>query len=239
MKASSSCKLRVVLACCLIPALWATVPSKADVGGGGKLQTPYAKPGNVTEEELVKVKALSARCRDATIPLDRPDFPPRPKHLALVVAKQGKISGKPMYKFEGKDEAGKPASADFSDVKDFKVIRFQKKDCLLEITIFPTITPKDLLEKKPSYSELATNYTKSVRLWMQVDRPGGDLAIAGEDWDGRRQFVARMRDIKPNSTVHLEYGRSKEVGGTGDAIWFATDSVIQDPRYPHRLVFLK
>ena len=128
---------------------------------------------------------------------------------------------------------------DFQAVKEFKVIRFEKKDCLLEITSFPTIAPKDLLQKKPSFSDLVTNYTSSVRLWLNVDRPAGDLVIAGEDWDGKRELVAKVRDIKPNSAVVLKYGRSKEVDGTGDAIWFATHSVIQDANYPFRLVLKK
>ncbi len=240
MKMNDSCKLPLTAACLFILAIGAPIPSKAGVGGGsGKPNTPYANTDKVNEEDLVKVKAISARCRDATVPFNRPDIPPKVKHLALVAAKGDKIAGELVYKFEGKDEAGKPSSVDFSDVKEFKLIRFQEKDCLLEIVIFPTIAPKDLLEKKPSYSELAANFISSVRLWVQVDTAAGDLAITGEDWDGKREFVAKVRDIKPNTVISVDYGRSKEMRGSGDAIWFATESVIKDPKYPHRLFFAK
>lgn len=236
MKAINSCNFRCVLACAIIAGLWAAISTKADVGGGGKRQTPYDEPGNVSEEAVMRVKAVSARRRGATIPIEGRDFP-SVMNLAIVVAKDGKISSDSVYRFEGKDENGKIASVDFSDVKAFKVLRIEKKKCLLEIITFPTITPKDLLANRPSYSELVNSYASSVNLWVQVETPNGEVSIAGEDWDGNRKFVATMRDVKPNSTISLKYGRSKEVGGTGDAIWFATKSVIEDPAYPYKLVF--
>jgi hypothetical protein len=159
-----------------------------------------------------------------------------------------------LFEFTGVDESGKDISVDFSVVQSFKIVRIENQQALFEITVFPDITPEDLLKLKPSYTELRDRHTRIIRMWLVLqDRKRGDLYLAGvvgkeprvmlestgyremrDSWfEHGRYYIEseeRMEHIEINREVKLEYN--------GNSVWWAIPSVIKDRKYPYRQYFL-
>lgn len=235
MKTSCSRLLPVLaLGLSLLPCLL-----RADVGGGsGRPMGPYRHPESVTADEMARIKKLSSRLRWAEIPVQTTEYGAAVFSLATGYMKDGQRPASVAYAFEGETEDGAKLKVDFADVRDFKVLQLKRKKFLFEITIFPDITPELLLQKRPSFSELAERHTKTVRLWVPAVTKAGELALLDASSSATDSEFALVRTIKTDVKIELRYQTSREVDASGHPIWFAIDTVITDPKYPYR-VFAK
>lgn len=217
-------------------------------GGGGVLITPYVPEKEIKEEEVVQVKNMSSRTRLVnTLELKETVIDGPLEYVGLLYVEDQDVEGEPFFQFKGVSESGDEITIDFSEVERFLVLRiknrwFAKDQAFLEVVRFPDISPKDLLTKRPAYSDLREKYTKRVRLWIPLENNNkNELCLVGKKWphEDQYQILSKLRDIKEHSEVIFEYGyfRSELTGERIPSIWWAVDSVIQDEQYPHKHYF--
>lgn len=230
----------------VLPLVFGTIHRiNGDVGGGsGKVVTPYVPGKEIKEMEVVEVKKISSSTRRINgLKLENSHVPIYGAGVGLMYVQDEAVKGEPFFKFEGIIEGDDtPVEIDFSEVDRFSLLKvkkplFSEDKALLEVIQFPDISPRDIIAKNPSYSLLRKNYTKKVRLWVNLQKKG-ELCLVGKMYDKEGyKVLSKLRDIKQNSDVILEYGFfQKQPGGMRISnIWWATDTVIKDKNYPHRL----
>ncbi len=230
----------------MVPLILGTaLQANGDIGGGsGRIITPYVPGKEIKEEEVVEVKKISSRLRRINnLRVENSHISKRGIEVGLMYVKDETADKEPFFKFKGVIEGDDtPVEIDFSEVDRFFLLKvkkpwFSKDKALLEVIQFPDVSPGDILAKKTSYTELRENYTKKVRLWVKLEEEG-ELCLVGKVY-GQEDYkvLSKLRDIKQNSEVILEYGFfQKEPGGIQiSSIWWAIDSVIKDKKYPYKV----
>jgi hypothetical protein len=218
----------------------------ADIPGGpGKLLTPYSDPDHVTETQVSEAKAVSSRTREIShAELAATHAPVSGDQVALDWARGNALAGDRSFAFQGAGPDGQKIVADFSDISSIWLISVERhllapNEVILECKLFPAITPADLVNKKPTYSQLEDDHTNTVRIRLPInDSQKRDLCLI-KNTGQRYEMMARIADLKPNSEIKFDYGRHRFGAEDRTAIWWAIGSVIKDPRYPHKLVFKK
>jgi hypothetical protein len=212
----------------------------ADIGGGsGRIISPY-KPGSIVtaqEVEIVK-KAASAARRIQMLPLANGDRALSGLGVGVMYLSGDTVSGKPAFEIGGVTETGSARTIDFSLLDTVSVTKIEDNliatdRVQLQLTVFPTITVEELLSAKPTYTQLRTNHQETIRLWVPLTNSRGELALVGQNVDGNYRVLAKVRDVKQDTPVVLEWGLFKLDGKSWPSIWWATGSVTQDRTYPH------
>ncbi len=218
-----------------------------DIGGGsGEAITPYNPEKPIKPEEVEKVKDISNRTRFVEdLKLKDTNITQYGEQVGLIYAEGQNVTGQPFFKFKGVTESRTQVEIDFSEVKSFSLLKVRNRwffgtdEAFLEVVRFPAISPGELLAKKPSYSALVREYTERLRLWITLEQDG-ELCLVGKERSEEDQYriLSPLREIESSSEVVLKYGiHFINVGSTKtpiQAIWWATDSVIKDPQYPHK-----
>jgi hypothetical protein len=249
MKANPSCNSRAFVVCLAISIL-AGVRSWADIGGGsGRALTPYRQDRPVVLNDVETVKRQAAKARDVnSIHLKDSHASARGSGIGVMFVTGNQVSGTPMFEFRGLDAGGRKTVVDFSVVDTVSLVQFENNflsddRAQLEIKLFPDVTPKDLLSKNPTYTQLRQQHERTVRLWIPASRGGGgELAFVAQNDNpflersdrNRYEVLAKLRDIEPNMPIEFLWGRFEHNGTRLPAIWWAIQSVIKDEKYPHK-----
>jgi hypothetical protein len=133
----------------------------------------------------------------------------------------------PQFAFIGKDASERERIIDLSDVAAFRVVRldtsvFGYAAAVVDVVRFPTLTPGQLLDRRPSFQTLVNNHQEVIRLTINLETPAGELYLvgktAGKDQPSPGYQVAvRLRDVQLYKLVRLE---------PAAAPWWATPSVV-------------
>jgi hypothetical protein len=213
-----------------------------DIGGGpGRVSTPYKGEIKLTDVTTVKEFASKSRTvRDLVIAGTH--APGGGVNVALMYANGSSLVGSPMFRIQGTNDAGTNVVIDFSEIRSLLVSADRgPSSALVEVIQFPAISPADLLQKKPSFTDLEKNYLKDVRLHVKTTGPGGRVLclVAKEKESGPYRIVAKFSDLATNSKIDFGYGMFLWQTLPLPAIWWAISSVTDDSRYPFRNVVVK
>lgn len=209
--------------------------------GPGTPITPYEKGKQLKEKDI---QAMKAKCSSSRVISDLRVKGSRATRYGeqigfAYVTKKGAM-GEPSFNLKGIAESGEEISVDLSGVQSLTVIKvedrwFTTDRALLELTIFPDISPSEILSLNPTYSQLETSYTKTIKIRVALeDRNKGKLSIVGKKWLGEDKYevISGIRDLELDSRVLFGYPMHP-----GSPIWWAVESVIKDERYPYRIRF--
>jgi hypothetical protein len=239
MKANRSCSALAVVAG-LATTLAGGMMVSADIGGGsGRIVSPYRAGSVVTaaEVETVRKAAASAR-RVSGMPLANGERTLSGSGVGVLYMKGDAPSGQPVFELTGITDSGTTRTIDFSVVETIWVAKIENNvlsidRVQLQVKVFPTVSAAQLLSLKPTYTQLRDEHEETVRIWMPLSNPRGELTFVSREADGASQVLARVRDVKPGTPIDFELGFFQWNGRREPAIWWATDSVTKDPAYPH------
>jgi hypothetical protein len=208
-------------------------PAGGDVGGGkGYPATPWRKAGPKSVAELEKAQAAAAQVQTLTVPgelvLDKWDGPIELNRVSLRMS-PAREADKPGYELSGTSPLGKPLVVSFSRIERFTVIARNGTVVTLAVMIWPDISAADLLEKQPTYKELAAGYRREVTIELSIAAADGRGLIFS---DGDRTLPFSKLTVGTKGDFY---------GGHPHAahpmrFWWAIPSVANDPDYPFRLI---
>jgi hypothetical protein len=121
------------------------------------------------------------------------------------------------------------ATVRMGDVQSFTITHLTATTIFLRVTVLPSISEKDLLTERPSYSDLKEKYSHVFEVALPRSQGTVRPCIVGKDleYDDDRQQIAFLDAVDPNRTMQLSYD--------GNKVWWAIPSVISDPAYPLRV----
>jgi len=217
------------------------VPVKGFANGPGDAITPYKQGTVITPQDIEEIRTQSSnyriitdlRTKDSRIPRfgERVGF--------AYVTDNGKV-GEIHFKLRGTAESGGEVTVPLSDIKSFSILKvedrwFARDRAFMNVTIFPSISPSELLELEPTYSQLKDSYTNQIRMWVFLEDKNKDsLRVVGKKWNDKYEVLFAIEDLELDFPVVLDW----PVEGF-TPIWWAVESVIKDNKYPYRIRLLK
>jgi hypothetical protein len=205
----------------------------ADVGGGrGHPATPWriAGPQNVAELEAAKKEA--AECQTLTLAgalVGEPDRDFVQIHDVAISPQVVRDGDVPAHEFAGRDAAGQKIAVSFSDVERFVVKAKTDTTITLRLTVWPDLSPKDLIDKQPTWTELKGGFRRDIDIEIPVEtREGRALEFAG---GGPSVAIERL----PAGAKADFYGGNPRMVNPR-RFWWAIPSVTKDAEYPYRMV---
>ena len=241
MKAKSLAYRVSVPACLFVLVFLVFFQNKGFANGPWDPITPY-KDGRVnTPQEIEKARAQSSSHRVISeVRIKESKIPKFGEKVGFAYLSGDRVNGEPHFDLKGTAESGGNITIPLSDVKSFTIFKvknhwFARDEALLEVTIFPSLSPAELLQLQPSYSQLTESYTKQVRMWVFLENQDkAQLYMVGKKWDDKYEALFAIRDLELNVPVVLDWPRFLNA-----PIWWAVESVIKDDKYPYRVRFLK
>jgi hypothetical protein len=237
MRANPSCSMRCGAAA-LAGLLAAGMTVSADIGGGsGRIITPYRPGSVVTAQEVETVKKASASSRRiSNLPLASGARALSGSGVGLSYV-AGTDVGKPAFEISGVTENGAARTVDFSLLDTVWVAKIENNllasdRVQLHLKLFPTISIQQLLSDKPTYTRLRDAHEETIRLWVPLTQSRSELALVATTDEGYRE-LAKVRDLKPDTPIAIEWGLFELNGRRWPSIWWATEAVTKDPAYPH------
>ena len=205
-------------------AAFAVVSNDASAGSGGGSGDPET-PYRGHAPTLAEIEGVR---RDANTGFPDVRGPGRDEPFEnLCFARKGKCLGDEFKSFSGQSKVGL-VKVSLADVSKLKLVHVtgrgsRSATAVMEVSIFPDITPAELLRTNPTYSNLPKRtLTLSVAL---VREDGAELSFGNRVYaDGTR--APRFED--------LAEGRSIKAYSEGFGFWWAIPSVISDPNFPYR-----
>jgi hypothetical protein len=221
----------------LLTSFLLCVSASDDIGGGsGRVKSPYAPGKPVLVAEIARIKNISTRTRVLRdVPNEGTHVTGGGKDVGLAFVKGENVIGKPSFVFKGTTEDGAKTLIDFSEVHSFSVVQREDVRVLIEVEQFPIITPEELISRSPTYTDLFDHNRKTLRLWVATKSAGKDLSLVGKDENKRYRVIAKLNQISLNTKVDLDYGTFVFGDLNLPAIWWATESVTRDDKYPYRI----
>jgi hypothetical protein len=207
-------------------------------GGGRREITPYQPNSQLT---LAKVNNQK-RIADSSMTLTSDGG--QCANVGLAYAKNGSIQGRVAHSLTGTTDDGAKASIDFSVVEKMSIVRKTESPtatkALFRISIFPSISPSELVNRRPTYSDLVAKYRKTYEVWVETKNSRGNLSFTSSP-DGsasHSDLCGKIEDILTTSEKTLAYPDLK-LGrhgweGAGKGLWWAIPSVTGDAQYPYR-----
>jgi hypothetical protein len=119
----------------------------------------------------------------------------------------------------------------FGDLATAEILNYSPPYLILELKIFPNITPKELIKIKPTYQLLVDEYTVFKRLEIITYKyfdPSLELQFKCTDKYGSGGIISLYKMGK--GTI-LKF--SFDLKEDNPPIWWAIDSVIKDDKYPY------
>jgi len=199
--------------------------------------TPFKGP-TITAEEVESARLKANRCRFVSkvhVRNSHQEF--AGQHVAFAYVGADEKISEPVFSLTGADDSSTQLSIPLSDIESMMLLKteehwFRTDRALLEVIVFPDISPSQLLKSRPTYSQL-TESTRTVRLWVLLnDEKKRELTMVGTQsalLTYTRLFP--VRELEPNHKVIFEWPDEKDA-----PIWWATDTVVADAKYPHRII---
>ena len=227
--------LCMIMICYLVIA-----PGRGHANGSGVPITPYADRDSITAQDIEKVRIESSKYRIIKgIRTKDSKVPEYGEGVGFAyVADDGKI-GDITFEIRGTTEGEREVIVPLSDVKSFTVLEvknnwFSKDKAMLKVTVFPSISASDLLQAQPTYLQLIESYMSELRIWVFLDSTDkGELCVVGKKWEDTYKVLFSIRELVLNVPVEFDWVMMKNA-----PIWWAVKSVIEDNKYPHRIVYL-
>jgi len=214
---------------------------RPDIGGGSnRVQTPYKYGSAVTLKDVTTVKSIASKSRTITdVVKAGTHITETGENVALMYVRGDAATGTPLYQIAGTTDSGAKQSIDFSEIESFVVSKDESNasTVLIDVQQFPAISAAELLEKKPTYTDLTQFYSRKIRLKINTAGPRGTvLALVVKNPPAKGYKVAaQVSDLAGNSQVKLGYGVFSFQSLPLPAIWWATESVTSDSKYPYRV----
>jgi hypothetical protein len=205
--------------------------------GGGRVEiSPYSSKETITVVRVNRQKELARTSMTATFELNgsKETFPA----VGLEWRKKGR-TGPKAYILNGETDSG-PLVVDFSEIEELSILRTESSNskvrALFRVIAFPNVSVEQLVNERPTYTELKEKYSKTLELWVVIKNTSGDLCFGG-----KQKALRRVEELTNNVLVKFELaGLSRDDTkpeiwkGSGEGIWWAIPSVIRDPAYPYR-----
>jgi hypothetical protein len=212
--------------------------ANADVGGGkGNPTTPWRLEGPKSIEHLEKVKSESAGYQTLSVPavIAGETTADGIIHLNKVVLMPSpSIEGdEPLVELVGKTLNGEPIVVSFNQIELFTVLS-KSSDTItitITVTIWPDITPRELLERQPSYKQLYEDYRSIVTPELKIASADGRLYV----FMGERPQVNLTLESLPVGVIGWFY-KQHPYTHNPYRFWWAIPSVANDPGYPYRSI---
>jgi hypothetical protein len=176
------------------------------------------------------------------------------KNRAIIISKKplrniafGWVASKKIsdisYKLSGTTSNGDEVSIDLSMIEYIRKVDIQENSSMFEVTIFPNISPKVLLQQKPTYNDLRKNFVDKVNIWVKHKKKGGGnfslIAISDtlktdsvniKNYDS----IGKIEDLSINYTYEIGYNDTKdEQNNKIFPIWWAITPVSYSKGYPY------
>lgn len=135
------------------------------------------------------------------------------------------------YALTGRLASGKMATLSFSEIDSFVVKSKTPEKAWLSVTIWPDISARKLLAKKPSYTQLLSAYRKVVEIEIDLKSSDGRPLVLAET--GGLGSAVPLERLPAGAKVDFHGEDVHEVHPR--ELWWAIPSVIKDPAYPFRL----
>jgi hypothetical protein len=213
--------------------------SHADVGtGSGKPITPYEPTENVTAARVTAARleangfAMLRGVRVVGSNASKSGY-----KVGFACAAGADVFEPPRFSFRGTDKDNVAREIQLADVRSFRLASIDtavlgKSIALFDVTQFPTLSPEELIKRKPTYSALLAGSSRIVRLGVPLVCNAGELSMIGTSWTTETTYrqLFRLRDLRPGLDIDVS-NTSK-----GDGHWWAIRSVTEDKKYPYRVV---
>lgn len=207
----------------------------ADVGGGrGQPATPWRISGPANVAELEKAREEAAHRQALSLPsalfAEAGSEAVKIEEVALrpVPAKADETG---VFEFVGKDAAGKKLSLSFSNLENFVVTAKTDVAVTLKVTIWPDISPAELLARQPTYQELKESFRREVTIEIPLKAADGRALEFSGDFGLKLPLVKLAVGTKGDF-----YGGDPRMVNPR-RFWWAIPSVNKDPDYPFRMIF--
>lgn len=195
--------------------------------------TPYAGTFESSVENIKKVKLRSSSRKMVRVPSKDINCNYAFFHYSDDLYSEKWINSMvPEFHIEGVDKhTGSWRKIPISDIEKIEMRRLIAP-CRGEfsVTVFPAITPEELKRLNPSYSNLLQNYKKEILLEVDVCKPNHEdfkLILECTEID-QSNFKVFLGYLAPGEQILFSFD-----GGASDApIWWAIESVTNDPHYP-------
>lgn len=242
---SSNRCLSIVVVIMVATATRTCVMADIPLRGGVIAITPYTEAADPNLAQVKKARERASECRSVKDVRVRGSKEPIYGHsvgLLTTKATPGQmVEDKPVFELTLHQKDGKKAEVALSDMASLKVLEtkgrflglFGRRKTLMEVVLFPTITPEALLEKPISYRELRDNYTTTIAGWVYPREKGGKFLCLVGKGSGVYRVLARIEDLEPKREILFDNRRDKF------CLWWAVHSVVKDNAYPHRLTAAK
>ena len=244
MKAKGICKIIFVHIVAIAIFVLFIQSAKSDVGGGsGTPMSPYLRLScnsliDDIDLDLHMVRYVQARTSKFRRVVNFPGYHRPLERFLFEFCYKGKDTPLEVFhSFKGIDKDGDPVDIDFSFVESFTVLGEENNYYVVELNLFPYITPETLLTEKPTYVDLDTKYRKTMVVNLPMfGKPNTILSVAGKIRENRKTVYRPLfpfSRIEKNKKIEFDI-----LDQDYRFLWWATPSVYNDPAYPYRVTFL-
>ena len=104
---------------------------------------------------------------------------------------------------------------------------------MLNVEEFPAISPAKLLSTQPTYTQLKSQYARTIRLRTPLTSGDGEFSMIGTDWYDEDQYrpVFRFGELVEDQVITVVPWEDEGIG-----YWWAIPSVTDDPEYRPRMI---
>jgi hypothetical protein len=235
MKVRNSSKAALTLGVSILLCV-APVPLPADVGGGkGYPATPWRMSAPRSVQDIEKAKAVAAQYQTLSMTTAAPSGDDsdvlRLRRVSLRVEPPRADDGVG-YALVGKSASGETVSLLFSEIESFVVTSRKAATLSLSVTVWPDISPQQLLDRQPTYQQLVAGYRRTVALEVSMRSADGRPLVFAE----KGEFGATLPLEKLTAgTPGNFYGEHPHMTHPL-RFWWAIPSVSKDPEYPYRMI---
>lgn len=227
-------RFSILLSCAMVVIFAATSLAGAP-GGSGRKETPYGNASpTVDAVSQMRNKICKERYIDDLKLIGDNQYVSL-WHFALAYYNGDKLDGELKYSLDGHTIDGKALSLKLSDVEDFTRVEDAKakKDgfAVFEVTVFPDLSPQQLLSSQMGYAELRREHEKKIIIQIPLKSIN----------KGQLFFVDFINNVaKPTAKVaDLVSGYKNILSASGRTAWWAIPSVVADDSYPFRVITKK
>lgn len=233
---------RLINGCVIVLTLSAFTGYSFD--GGGHIQiSPYSSKEAITATRVSTKKDLARKSMTAKYVMNGADE--TLSAVGLDWIKKGRVNGRTAYKLTGSTDSG-PLEVDFSEIEQLSILKTEalgsKVRAFFKVVAFPNVSAEQLVNERPTYSELREKYSKTLELWVDIKtNAAGNLCFVGKQAAPRT-----VADFKNDVVMKFEMAGltpdDRRPGcwkGNGEGIWWAIPSVIADTNYPYKRVPMK
>ncbi len=229
----SSVSRSVLIGACLFAVGGAQTLIADDGGGSGDPRSPYGLRITVSVSDVEKM--FDRADRNVTAAWSNGGQSERWQKVGFAYLGSSKEVLKPGYSIRGTIDTGPKAAIRLSQIRSLTVKRYDadRKRVLVEVDQFPAISPRQIVEARPTYRALEERFTKRVLLWLTLkDDIKRNLALVNvkESSDPSIKPVVNRFPL-----AQLSEGARITFAGDRRLVWWGIPSVANSAGYPYRL----